>query len=952
MNSNGYPLASTFEDGITTNDMVSLDDTAKIELGENKISLIADDIEISGHIVSGGDIYADRFILNDSPDPPQILLSDGTTAAALPDSEFIFTASQPTNNINDISKSKGDVWMDGSNNLYGFQPPFKSEPQERVILYTFSDFNVGSEGEFIDALTAEIPPNTIRQLTLTANINFTNIKNINGNIKITSDATLRTITLSSAGNIINFTGNLQIVDRIGFTNVNTGSNANCLGFSSTTASNNYVTNCIFTTNEFAITSSNAQIQITDNTFLFTGAGDSHRYIALYKNTGNTFISRNTFQGNPTFNTACVLIGVLGSSLWTNGNFIYKNNTTSAPVQRLCISEASFGVNDNVKFWIHDNTIQSSSGFMIFYSLIPMTGVYSIVAYNNTETLGGTAVGSKGIIGLDYFSATTLPDRNGPPYITTFDNVQPALRADYTGWTSDNNVAYNSTIISVAGNTPKLYSPVLQDTLAGSSISDKTANINSVVNNVSTSFTGAINADSIIKTGGTNQQYLMANGSVLQYSANSGNSNFYLYKSSQSLSDTPTAGHINYNNANQSLASIIYISHLTDDSIDIEVFFKQLSTLNEVYIQDRSLSESFIQYDIIGSPTITVDSKVAIPVTVRSAGGAGTTSFGNNHQVLLSFFTNNIETDTRLSTLESKTQNLLATGSDNTFTRTLKMGNNTIQGLAFPVNTGDAANKSYVDNGDASRLPLAGGTLTGALNIAGAVNPRLGTADTFNVTAADGVTGRFRVSNTGVISLVTMSMNNNILSGLPAPVSNDDAVNKLYADTKVPKTGNTSITGEITATKLIKSGGTATQFLMANGDSNSKVYPEITSGTFNLLWSGSAGGASSTQSISVTYKLTSDGSDKIVFLRFGLFSVTQGTTVQNFISATGLPTELIPTGAGINDYIPFSIAGSNSIGLFTIFAPSGLIHLRRSDTANLVAGTVYGTGGVATVSYFI
>ena len=71
---------------------------------------------------------------------------------------------------------------------------------------------------------------------------------------------------------------------------------------------------------------------------------------------------------------------------------------------------------------------------------------------------------------------------------------------------------------------------------------------------------------------------------LTQSAQSGNSNFYLYDSGTSQSTTPASGYITYNNATQSSATIIYISHITRDNFDIEVYFKQISTLTEVYIR--------------------------------------------------------------------------------------------------------------------------------------------------------------------------------------------------------------------------------------------------------------------------------------------------------------------------------------------------------------------------------
>jgi hypothetical protein len=162
---------------------------------------------------------------------------------------------------------------------------------------------------------------------------------------------------------------------------------------------------------------------------------------------------------------------------------------------------------------------------------------------------------------------------------------------------------------------------------------------------------------------------MADGSSLQFSANSGNSNFYLYNSMNGITTPPPAnGKVGYNNANQSLATILYINHLTSDNIDIDVFFTQLSTIQDVYLQDRNSSLNFIKYNITGTPTIIPNSYISIPIsyTIPNGAGAGLTSFGANHPIIVSFFTNSIEVDTRLSTLETKTQNQTAILNTTTF----------------------------------------------------------------------------------------------------------------------------------------------------------------------------------------------------------------------------------------------------------------------------------------------
>ena len=148
----------------------------------------------------------------------------------------------------------------------------------------------------------------------------------------------------------------------------------------------------------------------------------------------------------------------------------------------------------------------------------------------------------------------------------------------------------------------------------------------------------ITANKFIVQGGTNIQYLLADGSTLTQSANSGNSNFYLYTSINTSYAPPiTAGNVEYNNANQSLATIVYISHLTRDNIDVDIFLQNISTLNILYIQDQHDSQNFIRYDITGTPTMFVNNYLQIPVSIITSSGTGSSTFGNNHNILISFF---------------------------------------------------------------------------------------------------------------------------------------------------------------------------------------------------------------------------------------------------------------------------------------------------------------------------
>lgn len=252
----------------------------------------------------------------------------------------------------------------------------------------------------------------------------------------------------------------------------------------------------------------------------------------------------------------------------------------------------------------------------------------------------------------------IHDVNGLEEALSGSTVTNPLTTNLSIGTSDITGLFGGQTLKGLNTSVIAHSAVLDDH------SYKLRNITSTTNNVLTTFTGQIECGSIKKTGGTNIQYLMADGTTLTQSANSGNSNFYLYNSGTSQNVTPANGYLTYNNAVQANATMIYINHLTRDAIDIEVFLKQINTLTEIYLQDQNLSENYIQYNVVGSPTITVGSKVAIPVLLRIGNGTGLTNFSDGHNVLVSFFSNALEVDTRLSIIDNKTLNLSSTNSTN------------------------------------------------------------------------------------------------------------------------------------------------------------------------------------------------------------------------------------------------------------------------------------------------
>jgi hypothetical protein len=114
-------------------------------------------------------------------------------------------------------------------------------------------------------------------------------------------------------------------------------------------------------------------------------------------------------------------------------------------------------------------------------------------------------------------------------------------------------------------------------------------------------------------------------------------------------------------------------------------------------------------------------------------------------------------------------------------------------LSAPTDSGDAANKIYVDDADALKLDLAGGTMTGNINMSGN-----------EVTGASAVrTGNLYSSSTGDSIYVQENLdfeNEKSIINLPAPTADGDAANKLYVDTTVAAQSFTATiaTGDWTA----------------------------------------------------------------------------------------------------------------------------------------------------------
>ncbi len=168
---------------------------------------------------------------------------------------------------------------------------------------------------------------------------------------------------------------------------------------------------------------------------------------------------------------------------------------------------------------------------------------------------------------------------------------------------------------------------------------------------------------------------------------------------------------------------------------------------------------------------------------------------------------------------------------------------TITGLATPTNSSDAAPKSYVDTQVATRLALAGGTMSGA--IAMGTNRITGMGDPSS--AQDAATKNYTDTNLALklnLSGGTMSgalaMGANRITGVADPVSNQDAATKAYVDS-VAQGLDVKASVRVATTANIALSGTATVDGVALSVGDRVLVKDQTTASENGIWVVAAGG---------------------------------------------------------------------------------------------------------------
>lgn len=347
---------------------------------------------------------------------------------------------------------------------------------------------------------------------------------------------------------------------------------------------------------------------------------------------------------------------------------------------------------------------------------------------------------------------------------------------------NNTISLNAENVLISGQS-------LTDNL--SQLEQKTLYIQLPVSNSGTVFSNYVYANKFIVPSGTNKQYLMADGTLLEESSNQ-QSNIYLYSFNQTLTPPPNSGQVRWNTTSSATTTEIYINHITSDNIDIDVWLALINETSVVYLQDKNDSGNWVRFDVNG-PIITGSGYVTIPVTFQSGLGLGLTRFTAGHAIILSIFTNNLEIDLRLSLLEEKTQHQSATPTATLIESDLNINTNT----QFNINDASGMlNWLHLDNN--------GMTISRELNM----------------------DGKKIINSTGFVRTGGLAT-----EFLKADGSVD---NSTYLKT----TGGT-VSGNITANSFIKTGGVDTEFLKADGSSDNNTY--LTTTTAGTTYLAKAGG---------------------------------------------------------------------------------------------------------------
>ena len=142
--------------------------------------------------------------------------------------------------------------------------------------------------------------------------------------------------------------------------------------------------------------------------------------------------------------------------------------------------------------------------------------------------------------------------------------------------------------------------------------------------------------------GSNGQVLTASGTTCSWQTPTGgggatgatgpagpSSSYFNYKASTSLG-TPTSGRITWQNASQTLSTYFQVNHVSDDTVDVEIFLSSVQAGNTLIVQNADDSTNFQKW-LVSTVTVVANAYVQYTVTLVTSAGA---NFTDNHRIIL------------------------------------------------------------------------------------------------------------------------------------------------------------------------------------------------------------------------------------------------------------------------------------------------------------------------------
>ena len=479
----------------------------------------------------------------------------------------------------------------------------------------------------------------------------------------------------------------------------------------------------------------------------------------------------------------------------------------------------------------------------------------------------------------------------------------------------------------------------------SMLEQKTLYISDQLSLSGTVFANNIYSEAFVKNGGTSGQYLMADGSTTT-SSQQGQPNIYLYNNNNSGTPEPASGQIRANDPNNQNVTELYISHITSDGIDIDVFLQQITTISVIYMQDRNNSNNNVRFNVTGVIIDNPNLYVTVPVLFDIAQGSGSIDFGDGHPLFMSIFDNSQLIDSRISAVETKTQHQSATSLETRFNSPINMFDHKIYNVADPVDLSDVSTKNYVDT-SISALDLASYTpLSDFNNLASTVTTQGQYINelevvTQNQSATASLTTfvdstQLLLDTNQFFGIKSLDLLSNYLVVTPTSINTYLSINMDAKE--LLNVSGVKISGADTSNYFIKSNGTVdTNTYLQSADLSAletKTQNITGSTTLNTFTKGSIFKLSTGQNFTISDDTSPFSVTKLIVNNTGISALLPLTMNNNKITSLGTPVD--SSDATRKDYVdglisPLQVKTQNLTGNSIVSTFTKNIQFKLDDT---------------------